>query len=92
MPDGYNGKVLFVDLSNRQFREQQIASDVYRQFLGGYGLGVRILYENMIPGVDPLGPDNVLGFVPGLLDGTGVLTSSRITIVGKSPLTGTWLG
>lgn len=90
MPNSYNGKVLFVDLSAKQFREKPIADDVYRQFLGGYGLGVRLLYENMDPGIDALSPANILGFVPGLLDGSGVLTSCRVSIVGKSPLTGTW--
>ena len=90
MGNGYMGKVLFVDLSTKQFREEKIEDDIYRKFLGGYGLGVRVLYENMKPGTDPLGPSNILGFVTGPPDGTGAISSAKVTVVSKSPLTGTW--
>jgi len=40
--NGYMGKVLFVDLSTRQFSEEKISEDIYRKFIGGYGLGVRV--------------------------------------------------
>lgn len=88
--NGYMGKVLFVDLSTRQFSEEKISEDIYRKFIGGYGLGVRVLYEKIRPGIDPLGPDNILGFTTGPLTGTGAMSSAKVTIVGKSPLTGTW--
>jgi len=58
--------------------------------MGGYGIGARILYERMKPHVDPLGPDNMLGFVTGPLTGTPTMCSGRFGVVGKSPLTGTW--
>jgi len=90
MGNGYMGKVLFVDLSTKQFREQEIEEDIYRKFLGGYGLGVRVLYENMKPGTDPLSPSNILGFVTGPLAGTRVISGTKVTVVSKSPLTGTW--
>jgi aldehyde:ferredoxin oxidoreductase len=54
------------------------------------GLAAYILYKNMPPKTDPLGPDNILGFVPGLLTGTGSLFTGRWMVAGKSPLTGTW--
>ena len=53
-------------------------------------MGARILYEQMTPGVDPLGPDNMLGFVTGPFTGTPAICSGRFTVVGKSPLTGGW--
>ncbi|MFZ5814763.1 MAG: aldehyde ferredoxin oxidoreductase family protein [Bacillota bacterium] len=90
MPKGYMGKVLWVDLSQRRFWEEELDEAVYRQFFGGYGLGVKILYDRMRPGVDPLGPENILGFVPGLLTGTGSPFSGRFAVVCKSPLTGGW--
>jgi len=63
---------------------------IYQSFIGGYGLASRILF-NLIPkGADPLGPDNVLGLLPGLLTGTSALFSGRYMAVGKSPLTGGW--
>lgn len=87
---GYRGRVLFVDLSTQHIAEERMDDQVYRRFLGGYGLGVRILYERQRGGVDPLGPDALLGFCPGLLTGTGAPFSARYGVVAKSPLTGTW--
>lgn len=84
------GKVLWADLTQRQVVEESLPESVYRQFLGGYGLGAKILFDRMEPGVDPLGPDNILGFVPGLLTGTGTPFSGRFAVVCKSPLTGGW--
>ncbi len=90
MSKGYMGKILWVDLSKGVLEEENIADEVYERFLAGYGLGAKILFDRMKPGVDPLGPDNVLGFVAGLLSGTGALFSGRWQVVGKSPLTGGW--
>lgn len=90
MPKGYMGKILWIDLSHRTAREESLEEAIYRQVLGGYGLGVRLLYDRMQPGVDPLGPENMLGFVPGLLTGTGSPFSGRFAVVCKSPLTGGW--
>jgi aldehyde:ferredoxin oxidoreductase len=61
-----------------------------RNFIGGYGLGARILFENQRGGVDPLGPENILGFTTGPLTGTPVPTGGRYMAVCKSPLTGGW--
>jgi aldehyde:ferredoxin oxidoreductase len=86
---GYNGKVLFVDLTTGSIKEESLPEKVYRDFIGGQGLGARILYERMKPGVDPLGPDNMLGFLVGPLTGTG-LHGARFQTVAKSPVTGGW--
>jgi len=87
---GYWGRVLFVNLSSREIEVHEPPEDVYRQYLGGYGLGVRYLYERGAVGADPLGPENILGFVPGLLTGSGAPFSGRFMMVGRSPLTGAW--
>ena len=87
---GYMGKLLFVDLSTRETRVEPLDERVARDFIGGYGMGARILYERMPAGVDPLGPDNLLGFVTGPFTGTPAICSGRFTVVGKSPLTGGW--
>jgi len=90
MPKGYMGKVLFIDLTSGAIKEKSPSEDIYRDFIGGAGLGVRILYERMKGNEDPLGPDNMLGFVTGPLTGVGAPSTSRYTVVTKSPLTGTW--
>ncbi|MBP9041223.1 MAG: aldehyde ferredoxin oxidoreductase family protein [Anaerolineaceae bacterium] len=86
----YTGKVLWVDLTRKSFAEELIPDSIYQKYLAGIGLGAALLYREIPPHADPLGPDNVLGFVSGLLTGTGSLFSGRWMAVGKSPLTGTW--
>ncbi len=90
MKGGYAGKLLFVDLSAGTAREEPLDETMAEQFLGGYGIGARVLYERMGPNVDPLGPDNILGFTTGPCTATGADFSGRYTVVCKSPVSGTW--
>jgi aldehyde:ferredoxin oxidoreductase len=90
MSAGYMGKLLHADLTTGAIETEQLPDSVYEQYLGGYGLGARVLFDRIPAGADPLGPDNILGFVPGLLTGTTALFSGRWMVVGKSPLTGGW--
>ncbi|MFC1534705.1 aldehyde ferredoxin oxidoreductase family protein [Thermodesulfobacteriota bacterium] len=90
MAGAYLGKLLFVNLTRRTIEEKELSEELAKNFIGGYGLGARILYDMMEAGVDPLGPDNVLGFVPGPLNGTEALFGGRYTVVCKSPVTGGW--
>lgn len=90
MLGGYTGKILFVDLTAGVIKEETPPEKIYRDFIGGTGLGVRILYEHIKPKADPLGPENMLGFVTGPLTGTPTPGSGRFTVVAKSPLTGAW--
>lgn len=90
MSSDYRGKVLFVDLTSGKVEEELLDQNLYRGFLGGYGLGVRILYERLKPNADPLGPDNIVGFAPGLLTATGAPMTSRYEVFAKSPLTNAW--
>jgi aldehyde:ferredoxin oxidoreductase len=90
MKGGYTGKLLFVDLTKGTFEEKTLSEELARNFIGGYGIGARLLYEMMKPGVDPLGPDNILGFISGPLNGTGAMFGGRYTVVCKSPVTGGW--
>lgn len=87
---GYQGKILIVNLTTGEIEEQKIADSVYESFLSGVGLGAYYLYQNIPEGADPLGPDNILGFVSGLLTGTGSFMTGRWMAVCKSPLTGGW--
>lgn len=85
---GYCNKILMVDLMKSSFEEIEIPDAVYESFLSGVGLGAYILYKYMPKGSKPLGPDNILGFVSGLLTGTGSFMTGRWMVVCKSPLTG----
>ena len=90
MPKGYAGKLLFVDLSSGTTREEEVTDELARNFLGGYGFGAKVVYNGQPAGVDPLGPENMVGFTTGPLTATRTPFSGRYTVVGKSPLTGTW--
>jgi aldehyde:ferredoxin oxidoreductase len=90
MIGGYAGKIAYIDLTTGEVKEEFPSPNVYRDFIGGTGLGVRILYELMKPKADPLGPENILGFVTGTLTATPTPGSGRFTVVTKSPLTGAW--
>ncbi len=85
---GYSGKVLFVDLTTRATVTRRIHEDVYFRYLGGSGLGVKLLTELGNPTIHPLDQRNPLIFVPGLLTGTLVPGATRTSVVAKSPLTG----
>jgi len=65
MAGGYIGKILFVDLSTGKITEETPDESLYRDFVGGYGVGARILYSRQRGGVDPLGPENTLGVMTG---------------------------
>ena len=86
----FMGKVLWVDLTSGTFREESFADSFYQTYLSGMGLAAKLLYDRIPAGADPLGPDNILGFVSGLLTGTPSLFTGRWIAVGKSPLTNTW--
>ncbi len=72
------GKLLNIDLSHGSVETETLPEQYYRDFLGGYGLGVSLLMERMDPRCDPLGPENILGI------------ASRYMVFGKSPSTGGW--
>jgi hypothetical protein len=60
---GYMSSVLFIDLSHCSIERRQLESSELRKFIGGYGIGARVLYEWIPEHADPLGGENVLGFV-----------------------------
>ncbi|MDP2626386.1 MAG: aldehyde ferredoxin oxidoreductase family protein [Candidatus Rokubacteria bacterium] len=90
MARGYMGKILNVDLSTGTLRDEALDESLCRSFLGGYGLGAKLLYDRMKPRVDALGPDNLLGFFTGPLTGSPSIEGNRFVVVCKSPLTDTW--
>ena len=84
------GHILEVNLSSGEIVKKAVPDEVYEQVLSGKGLGAWYLYKNIPAGADPLGADNILGFVSGALAGTGAPMCGRWMVVTKSPLTGGW--
>lgn len=85
---GYTGRTAWIDLTKKAASIEPTDHELTRLFMGGAGFGVKLLYDLVQPGTDPLGPSNVLVFAPGPLTGTSAPCSSRITVTGRSPLTG----
>jgi aldehyde:ferredoxin oxidoreductase len=83
-PDG--DRILRLDMTTQTASFDEFPAD--RKILGGRALSAKILLEECDPTCDPLGPDNVLVMAPGVLSGTSAPTSGRISMGGKSPLTG----
>lgn len=91
MHGGYTGKILEVNLTTRATKIYSPKEEYLTKFLGGKGLGARILLDELEPDADPLGPENPLIFATGPLTGTRAPTSGRFCVVTKSPATGLFL-
>ena len=85
---GYAGKILRVDLTAGSVREIPLDEAEARKYLGGLGMNSKLLFDLAPPGVDPLGPDNVLVFGAGPFVGTFMPTASKTDVSAKSPITG----
>lgn len=85
---GYHGKLLRVDLTKRSVEVQDLDPKLLEKYVGGAGIGAKILYEETTPATDPLGPENGLMAMTGPYTGTVVPSSSRHHMMARSPLTG----
>lgn len=85
---GYVGEILKVDLSLKKAVPVGLDAKIVQTYLGGLGLAMKILYDEVGPDVDALSPDNIIIAAPGPLSGTATPTNSRTEVVTKSPLTG----
>ncbi len=85
---GYHGKILEIDLTTRKIKNKTLSFDDIKNFIGGRGLGMKILWEKLKkPGIDPLSPENPLLFMPGPFSGFPVPASSRTCVITKSTTT-----
>lgn len=85
---GTSNRVLEVDLSKRKTTVINISPEDRKMYLGGKGLGMKLLYDRLKVGIDPLSEDNIIAFMPGVYMGTGAPCSGRFSAVTKSPQTG----
>lgn len=86
--NGYSGKILSVDLTTMRFEEQDMDKGVARRFLGGRGLGTKVLYDELASEVEPFSPQNIVVIATGPLTGTKTPSSGRHFVISKSPATG----
>ena len=85
----YAGKILRVDLTTGKISTEQLSEEMAKSYIGGIGLGIKLLMDNSKPGTDPFDPDNPIIFVTGPLSGTmGPTAGNGYAVVSKSPATG----
>lgn len=89
--EGWAGKILDINLTSGTIETVPLDLEMARLFLGGRGLGARLLWDSVGSDVEPLAPENVLIFTTGPLTASGAQTSNRFSVTTKSPLTGTIL-
>jgi aldehyde:ferredoxin oxidoreductase len=87
---GICGKLLEIDLTSGKTRTTTVSVEMVENYIGGRGLGARLLYDILPAKTDPLSPENVLIFLTGPLTATMVPGSSKFVVVTKSPLTHGW--
>jgi aldehyde:ferredoxin oxidoreductase len=87
---GVCGRLLEIDLSNGKTKDRAVSDDMFAKYLGGRGLGARLLFDMLPAKTRPLSPQNVLFFLTGPLTGTKVPGSSKFVVITKSPLTQGW--
>jgi aldehyde:ferredoxin oxidoreductase len=81
-------KILRVDLTEREINDEEIHIEKLKQYLGGSGIGAKILYDETSAITNTLGPENILIFMTGIFTGSFVPSSGRHSVISKSPLTG----
>jgi len=84
----YRGRLVKVDLTRKKVLEEEIDQSTLKKFIGGKGLAIKYMMENLDPTVDPLSPDNILFISTGPATGTWLPLASKIGFFFKSPLTG----
>lgn len=85
---GYHGRILNVNLSSGQVAIETFDETFAKQYLGGNGFAIRLLYERLAAGIDPLAPENVIVFAVGPTTDTTIPGATRCCAGTKSPLTG----
>ncbi len=84
------GRILHVDLSTGEVEEERPDAPFYERFLGGLGLGAKVLWDRHRPGTGARDPESIVGVLPGLLADSGAVFCGRFLVVGKSPASGGW--
>ncbi|MBE6045710.1 MAG: aldehyde ferredoxin oxidoreductase [Clostridiales bacterium] len=85
----YQNKVLRINLAEEDATIEPLRMDFADKYVGSKGLAIRYMYEDMKPGIDPLGPENNLYFTTGPMTATPIPCSGKLSVAAKSPATGT---
>ncbi len=87
--NGWTGKILRIDLTSGKISEEATDPAIARLYIGARGMGTRYFFNEVDPGIDPLGPENKIIFAPGPFSGTYAPSAGRYDVITKGPLNGT---
>lgn len=88
MSNSYYEKIARVNLTTSEVKIEKLDLELAKKFIGGRGLGTKILYDEGVATVEPLSPENKLVYITGPMTGTTTPSSGRYMVCTKSPLTG----
>ena len=86
--NGWTGQILRVNLSTKTFKKETFGEEFAQKWIGGRGFAVKILYDELKPGIDPLGPDNKFIVALGPIAGIPAPNTGKTVVAAKSPMTG----
>ena len=87
---GWTGNILRIDLSKQTSKKETYTEEFAKKWIGGRGFAVKLLWDELKPGIDALGPDNKLIVAVGPAAGVPMPNSGKTIVAAKSPLTGTY--
>ena len=85
---GWTGNILRVNLTDKTYKKESFNEEFATNWIGGRGFAVKILYDELKPGIDPLGPENKLVVALGPISGIPAPNTGKAVVAAKSPLTG----
>lgn len=86
--NGWTGNILRINLTERKVKKESFGEDFAKKWIGGRGFAVKILWDELKPGIDPLGPENKLIVALGPIAGIPAPNTGKTVVAAKSPLTG----
>jgi len=86
--NGWTGQILRVNLTTKTFRVETFTEEFAHKWIGGRGFAAKILYDELKPGIDPLGPDNKFIVAVGPIAGIPAPNTGKAVVAAKSPMTG----
>jgi aldehyde:ferredoxin oxidoreductase len=86
--DGWTGQILRVDLTTKSYHAEPFSEEFAHTWIGGRGFAAKYLYDELAPGIDPLGPENKFVVAVGPISGISAPNTGKTVVAAKSPLTG----
>lgn len=85
---GWTGNYLRINLTNQEVKKENFSEEFAKKWIGGKGFATKILWDELKPGIDPLGPENKLIIALGPISGVMAPNTGKVLVAAKSPLTG----